>query len=44
MVEARNQVRFEDTGIKRLKHGEPDKTKMAKEVMDGRATWYTSRG
>jgi len=25
---------FEDTGIKRLKHGEPDKTKMAKEVMD----------
>jgi hypothetical protein len=34
MVEARNQVRFEDTGIKRLKHGEPDKTKMAKEVMD----------
>lgn len=25
---------FEDVGIKRLKHGEPDKTKMAKEVMD----------
>ncbi len=24
---------FEDTGVKRLKHGEPDKTKMAKEVM-----------
>lgn len=25
---------FEDSGIKRLKHGDPDKAKMAKEVMD----------
>ncbi|MCA9961545.1 MAG: hypothetical protein KC443_21045, partial [Anaerolineales bacterium] len=25
---------FENSGVKRLKHGEPDKTKLAKEVMD----------
>lgn len=25
---------FEGSGVKRLKHGEPDKTKLAKEVMD----------
>lgn len=25
---------FEDTGVKRLKHGAPDRAKMAKEVMD----------
>jgi NTP pyrophosphatase (non-canonical NTP hydrolase) len=25
---------FEDSGVKRSKHGEPDRTKLAKEVMD----------
>lgn len=25
---------FEDSGVKRQKHGDPDKSKMAKEIMD----------